>query len=448
MNLTEQIAAAGVVGCGGAGFPTHVKLKGSFEYLIINGAECEPLLRHDRWLMRSKAEKIIAAMDAVAAELGIPNAVLALKEHYESERAALEAAIAKAGSRVHLHLLGSFYPAGDEQTLVCEVTGRVVPPAGIPAEVGAVVCNAATMYSVGLALRGYPFIYKYLTVAGEVEHPVVACVPVGTSVAECIALAGGAKRSEYALVLGGPMMGRPLAPDAAADTPVTKTTSAVLVLPEGSRTDGLSVRAMLNRARSACIQCTTCTQLCPRHLLGHPLEPHRIMRKMATGVDVRELLNDPDVRNAQICCECGVCEVYACPMGLQPRRINAMLKGELGAAGVRYERKQSEWRPDAQRDERKAPAERVAARAGVYAYYDREITELVYGAPSRVAIPLKMSAGAPAEPRVRVGDAVREGDLIAAIPDGKLGANVHASIAGTVAEISDRIVIEKGGADA
>ena len=91
---------------------------------------------------------------------------------------------------------------------------------------------------------------------------------------------------------------------------------------------------------------------------------------------------------------------------------------------------------------------RVAARAGVYAYYGLEPRELVYGDPDRVSIPLKMSAGAAAEPRVRVGDAVREGDLIAAIPDGKLGANVHASIAGTVTEISDRIVIEKGGADA
>lgn len=451
MNLTEQIAAAGVVGCGGAGFPTHVKLKGNFEYLIVNGAECEPLLRNDRWLMRNRAEKIVAAMDAVAAELHIPNAVLALKEHYESERAALEEAIRKAGSSVRLHLLGSFYPAGDEQTLVYEVTGRVVPPAGIPAEVGAVVCNAATMYSVGLALKGYPFIYKYLTVTGEVERPVIACVPIGTSVSECIALAGGAKRSDCTIVLGGPMMGRPLAQADAADTPVTKTTSAVLVLPAGGareRADGASVRAMLNRARSACIQCTTCTQLCPRHMLGHPIEPHRIMRKMATGADVRALLDDPDVRNAQICCECGVCEVYACPMGLQPRRINAMLKRELGAAGVRYERKESEWRPNPQREERKAPSERIAARAGVHAYYDYDITELAYATPSRVAIPLKMSAGAAAEPRVTAGMSVREGDLIATVPEGKLGANVHASIAGTVTGVTDRIVIEKGSENA
>lgn len=449
MDLLKQVADAGVIGCGGAGFPTHVKLKGSFEYLIVNGAECEPLLRNDRWLMRNRAEKIIAAMDAVSSQLHIPNAVLALKEHYGSERAALEKAIQKAGSSVRLHLLGGFYPAGDEQTIVYEVTGRVVPPAGIPAAVGAVVCNTATMYSVGLALKGYPFIYKYLTVTGEVNRPVIACVPVGTSVADCIALAGGERSGEHAIVLGGPMMGRPLTVNA-ADAPVTKTTSAILVLPKDgyrARADATDIRAMLNRARSACIQCTTCTQMCPRHMLGHPLEPHRIMRKMATGADVKTLLDDPDVRSAQICCECGVCEVYACPMGLQPRKINAMLKGELGAAGVRYEAKQDAWQASAQREDRKVPTQRLAVRAGVYAYYDYDITEIAYAAPKRVAIPLKMSAGAAAEPRVTEGMSVREGDLIATIPSGKLGSNVHASIAGTVTEVSDRIVIEKKEAD-
>ena len=228
---------------------------------------------------------------------------------------------------------------------------------------------------------------------------------------------------------------------------MTKTTSGILVLPkEGyrARMDRVSVRAMLNRARSACIQCTTCTQMCPRHLLGHPLEPHRIMRKAATGLDERELLDDPDVRNAQLCCECGVCEVYACPMGLQPRKINALLKRELASAGIRYERRQSERSPHALREERKAPTDRIAARAGVRAYNGLEIRDIVYGTPGRVAIPLKMGVGAPSEPRVRPGDRVAAGDLIAAIPEGKLGSNVHASIGGVVTEVSDRIVIEEG----
>ena len=163
MNLVEKIEAAGVVGCGGAGFPTHRKLSGSFEYLIANGAECEPLLRHDRWLMRNKASEIVQAMDAIGAELNIPNLVVALKDHYHAEAEAIEAAAAKLGSKVRVHRMESFYPAGDEQTMVYEVTGRVVPPAGIPAEVGAVVDNVATLFAVYEALQGIPFTKKYLS---------------------------------------------------------------------------------------------------------------------------------------------------------------------------------------------------------------------------------------------------------------------------------------------
>lgn len=436
-----------MIGCGGAGFPTNVKLKGTFEYLIANGAECEPLLRNDRYLMRNHAEEIIGAMETIAEKLKIPNAVIALKGHYEEEVAALRAAIAKRGSCVRIHELQSFYPAGDEQTIVYEVTGRVVPPAGLPSEVGAVVDNVATIYAVFKAIRGEPFTHKYLTVTGEVNHPAVLCVPVGTGVEHCIKLAGGAKQNEYFVILGGPMMGKTLPMDAVSEASVTKTTSGILVLPKDgyhARTNAVSVRTMLNRARSACIQCTTCSQMCPRHLLGHPLEPHRIMRTMATGIDIKEMLDDPDIRNAQLCCECGICEAFACPMGLQPRRINGMIKRELAAAEIRYERKKSEWQVSPWREERKIPQQKAAARVGVGAYYDYEISDLLTDEPERVSIPLKMSAGAPAVPCVSVGSAVRTGDLIAEMQPGKLGSNIHASISGVVKSISDRIVIVKG----
>ncbi|MBO4881080.1 MAG: 4Fe-4S dicluster domain-containing protein, partial [Firmicutes bacterium] len=122
------------------------------------------------------------------------------------------------------------------------------------------------------------------------------------------------------------------------------------------------------RAKSACIQCSNCTQLCPRHLLGHPLEPHKIMRKMAMGGDPKNMLDDPVIQSAALCCECGICEVYACPMGLNPRKINAILKGELREEGIRYERKGDSWTPSPEREVRKAPTDKVAARAGVYRY--------------------------------------------------------------------------------
>ena len=444
MSILEKIEAAGVVGCGGAGFPTHHKLTGPMEYLIVNGAECEPLLRTDRYLMRSKAPQLIKAIAALGEELGIPHLVIALKHHYEEETAALERAIREAGAPIRIHTLEGFYPAGDEQTIVYEVTGRVVPPGGIPAAVGAVVDNVATIYSVALAMEGYPFTQKYLTVTGEVKTPTILKVPVGTGVSECIALAGGALRPDFRVVAGGPMMGR-LIPEEELDTAVvTKTTSALLVLPAGgyhARTAAVDLERMVRRARSACIQCSACTQLCPRHLLGHPLQPHRIMRRLAMGGDLSQLVLDPTVQNAALCCECGICEVYACPMGLFPRKINHLLKGELARSGIRPTPQSAAVSP--LRDSRKVPSEKAAARAGVWKYYDYEIQDLITHVSRRVEIPVKMHIGAPCVPTVRVGDPVSHGDVIARPPQGALGAVIHASIDGRVVSVGERIVIEK-----
>ena len=446
MKILEQIEAAGVVGCGGAGFPTHVKLNGTFEILIVNGAECEPLLHNDRYLMREKAAQIVEAMTAVAKELEIPRAVIALKAHYHREVQALEKAIAEQNSPVELHLLESFYPAGDEQTIVYEVTGRVVPPAGLPGNVGAVVNNVATMYAIYQAMRGNPVTRKYLTVTGEVRKPCVLCVPIGTPLRFCVELAGGAACDEFTVVTGGPMMGKHL-PVSELDTAVvTKTTSGVLILPADgyhAKSAAMSVSRMLRQARTACIQCSACTQLCPRHLLGHPLEPHRIMRRMATVTDYTGVLDESVIRSAQLCCECGICETYACPMGLQPRTINGLLKRALGERGIRYQCTEDTWVPSEDRQYRKAPAEKVAARVGVHKYYHYEIENFICDEPEEVRIPVQMHIGPPAVPTVSVGDWVKRGDVIAAPQPGKLGAHIHASMDGRVAAVGEKITIVK-----
>lgn len=446
MSIVDKIRDAGIVGCGGAGFPTHAKLKGKIEYLIINGAECEPLLRTDRYIMLNYAPSLVRALTAMKEELGVENVVIALKEHYHDETKSLQAAIDAANAPIRLHLMESFYPAGDEQTIVYEVTGRVVPPAGIPIAVGAVVNNVATVYAISQAMENTPFTQKILTVTGEVKKPTVLSVPVGTSYKECIALAGGAINSEYFVVNGGPMMGKPMTMEEAETAVVTKTTSGILVLPiDGyhATTYQVHLKRMLKQARTACIQCTACTQLCPRHMLGHPIRPHMIMRKMALGGDVQQMLDDPEIRNAQLCCECGICETYACPMGLFPRKINAMLKGELGKAGIRYQAPQQEWTASPLRTGRKAPSEKTANRVGVRKYYNYEIQDIIVASASRVEIPVKMHIGAPSVATVAVGDTVRVGQVIAQPPEGALGAYVHASIDGRVTAVGERIVIEK-----
>ncbi len=444
MDLLEQIASAGVVGCGGAGFPTHVKLKGKFTHWIINGAECEPLLRNDRYLMRTQAPALVEAACAVAEAQGIGRVVFALKGHYREECAALRRAIEAAGANADVQELVSFYPAGDEQSVVYEVTGRIVPPAGLPSEVGAVVSNVGTVYAIYEALHGRPFTHRYLTVTGLVHHPAVLHVPVGTSFRYCLDLAGGTLSDDFFVVSGGPMMGCGVPAEKLEDTVVTKTTSGILVLPPDgyhAAADALQLQHMLNRARSACIQCSACTQLCPRHLLGHPLEPHRIMRRMAVSTDLQVLLQESYIRTAQLCCECGVCETYACPMGLQPRKINSLLKQELAKAGMRYPRGEGPWVPDPEREQRKVPTERIAARTGVYPYWNFPVAECIEDTPPEVRIPTRMHVGVPALPEVIPGDIVHPGTVIARPPEGALGAMIHASIGGRVQAVGEKIVI-------
>ena len=163
-GLTEIIKEAGIVGCGGAGFPTHAKYSGGpVETIIVNGAECEPLLQTDRYLMRNCARKLIRTADRIKEETGAKEFIIALKAAYTREIESLERAIEELGSSVKLHKLQSFFPAGDEQTIVYEVTGRVVPPAAIPLSVGCVVSNVATIYGIGDAFEGEPFTRKFLT---------------------------------------------------------------------------------------------------------------------------------------------------------------------------------------------------------------------------------------------------------------------------------------------
>ena len=156
-------------------------------------------------------------------------------------------------------------------------------------------------------------------------------------------------------------------------------------------------------------------------------------------------MEDEDVKQALICSECGVCEEYACPMGLQPRRINKMLKTIYGQNKVRYQKpEQTEWEAHPARENRKVPSKRIAARMAVDKYYDYDIRETVEVKPSKVQISTRMHIGAAAEPIVSCGDSVKCGQLIAAMPQGQMGANIHALIDGTVTYADDtKIVIER-----
>lgn len=436
-DLTGLVEQAGVVGAGGAGFPTHVKLKAQADTVIINGAECEPLLRVDQQLMALQAEKLLEALDLMVQQVGASKGVVALKEHYHTAGEALQRALPQH-PKLSVHLMGAFYPAGDEQVIVYEVTGRVVPEGGIPLNVGVVVANVETALNVLAAAAHAPVIDKYVTLAGAVKTPKTVKVPMGITVAEALALAGGATVAAYQVVNGGPMMGQivPL------DSRITKTTKGLIVVPAGHPLL-LSLQRPLERslrdAAVACMQCSLCSEVCPRGLLGHRIQPHKLMRMAAYGS-----MCDPSQTpmNAFLCCGCRLCE-YACVMDLQPWKLNNNLKSVLGKQGIRNTLNAKPETAAPFRAYKRYPVHKLIHQLGLSQYdVPAPLEEGAYDF-STVTLPLRQNVGAPAEPVVKVGEAVARGALVGRIPEGKLGANLHASIAGTVAAVTaDSITIQ------
>ncbi|MBI4804364.1 MAG: 4Fe-4S dicluster domain-containing protein [Desulfovibrio sp.] len=438
--LIQAVRQSGVVGEGGAGFPAHVKYGAQVGIVIANGCECEPLLYTDQHLMRLHAKDIVRALSAVMKAVGAGRGVVAIKAKYQNVAKVLEEPCATAG--VELARLDNFYPAGDEHILVHEITGRTIPPLGLPKEVDALVANVGTLVSVARAMEGVPVTRKVLTVTGDVARPGILDAPIGMSLTECLDLCSGASIADPVFLLGGPMMGRFIEDaQALSRAVVTKTTGGLIVLPRGHylhEAATLSPEVMRKRASTACIQCRYCTDMCPRYLVGHAFETHKVMKAFGAGVDAAQ-----GAQQAMLCCECGVCELFSCPMRLSPRRINSLFKASFRERGLRYEGPR-EVRPQqaALRPYRKIPTPRLAIKTGLAGYLDIHPEFMGECAPSTVRIPLSQHIGAPAEAVVKPGDAVAPGDVIGEIPEGALGARVHASIRGVVTEAGDSVVIE------
>lgn len=435
-QIVEKVKQAGVVGAGGAGFPTHVKINAEVDTVLVNGASCEPLLMSDPYIMEHEVDVLIAGLNAVLDATGAKRGVICLKGKHAKALQSVQAAVAKdTRGRLEAFELRDFYPAGDEQVLVKEVTGRTVPEAGIPLQVGVVVSNVESLYNVAGAMQDIPLTERYVTVTGEVGQHMVVKVPLGTIVSDLLAFAGGANIADYRVVDGGPMMGRVLADTEQA---VTKTTSGLIVLdPEHTVVKGkIKDPALIKRMTGTiCCQCSHCTELCPRHLLGHAIAPHKLMRSLSG------LVSDPEIRKtALLCCECGACEKFACPMGLSPREVNAMMRRELMQEGVRWNGTGEEPTNHPMRDVRYIPTKRLMQRLNVAKYDTHPGMPQQSFVPQRVAISLSQHIGAPAICQVQQGDRVAKGDLIGEIPDGALGARIHASIDGVVTSVENGVV--------
>src|SRR5450756_2081344 len=194
-----RVEEIGVVGAGGGGFPSAVKLNTHIATVIANAAECEPLLHKDKELLHHKAEPFLCGLSAAMEMTGAAEGIIAVKEKY---RDIIDALQSQAPRGIRIAPLPDVYPAGDEFVLVHLVTGRTIPPGGLPKDVDVVVANVETLMNIGL---DQPVTHKFLTVAGAVENPITLRVPIGISIGEVIAAAGGASIPEFSVLLGGVM---------------------------------------------------------------------------------------------------------------------------------------------------------------------------------------------------------------------------------------------------
>jgi Na+-translocating ferredoxin:NAD+ oxidoreductase RnfC subunit len=360
-------------------------------------------------------------------------AVKAKKQHaVEAVTAAIQ------GTRVRIQLLGDYYPAGDEYDLVYTVTGRLIPPGGIPLQVGAVVCNVETMANLVLAAAGKPVIRKTLTLAGAVREPVTVTVPVGTTYREAIAAAGGLATEDPVLCLGGLMMGETTDD---LDTPITKTATGVVVLPRQHHIvqRKLTPPSAQNQiGKSACDQCRYCTEYCPRFLLGYAVEPHQVMRSLAFTATGADYWN----QWAALCCSCGLCTLYACPEELFPKEACDQSKAALRQAGVKWTGRAT-VKPHPMREGRRVPIKSLMRKLHVQGYDHPAPWRDLRIEPRQVILPLKQGAGAANLPGVKPGDRLEPGQALGTIPDKALGALVHAPFAGRVRAVTDRVVLER-----
>ncbi|MGL4986495.1 MAG: 4Fe-4S dicluster domain-containing protein [Treponemataceae bacterium] len=440
MDIQDIIFKAGIVGAGGAGFPTHIKLQAQTDYLLINGAECEPLIHCDKFLMRTRAKDIVKASELVATTIGASKIIFEIKEIYVQEFQALNAVINHKNTSILQ--MKSFYPAGDEQVLVFEATGKTIPIGGLPKDVGATICNVSTLCDIADSVFNQKNkTHRILSLLGDVEKPLLLAVPIGISVKDCIT-AAIPKAQKFSVLLGGPMMGRVYPFDQLDSLVVSKTINSIIVLPENhylEKRQNMPIEHMINQANSACIQCRECTEMCPRFLIGQPLHPHRVMRNIAFGnIETNEIFTE-----SLLCCECGVCD-YACPMSLSPRRINQMVKKKL-VGKKRFHGSLNE--PIDMRKYRKLPTSRLVYLLGIVSYTSQQPTEMKTLHASQVCIPLKQHIGKHASACVSVSESVSCGQLIASVESTQMGANVHASIDGVVSTVSDtHITITTQGA--
>lgn len=436
-TLAQIMKTHGIIGAGGAGFPSGSKLNDKADTIILNCAECEPLFKLHRQLLAKYTHEIMTALNYVKEAVGAKKVIIALKPSYKEAIDRVNYYLPSFND-FEISLLPKVYPVGDEIILIYETTGKIVKPGCLPISEGIIVYNVETMLNTYYAIEEDKNVTdKYITITGEVKNPGTFKVSVGITVKEAVSLAGGEIIDDYTYLGGGLMTGNIVKPN---DT-VTKKLNAVLVLPTNNsiiqkRLAKPSIS--LQRAMSICCQCRSCTDLCSRNLLGYPITPHLFMRSVSKGMikDVEPVLN------GMYCSQCGLCELYSCPQDLSPRQLIGKVRDELRKKGVKPDKEPKFFGISPDREYKQVQMTRLRHRLGVTSYYVPATLSETKKEFNEVKIMLNQHIGPLAKPTVKKGDMVKKGDLIGTT-NGNLGSDVHASIDGKVLEVTDMYVIIK-----
>lgn len=441
-NLVDLVKEAGVVGAGGAGFPTYVKLDAEVEWIIINGAECEPLLYKDKELLKLFPDEVIGGLRVAMDHMKAKRGTIAFKDKKANEKAKeIYFQRVRREPGIDVFLLGDYYPSGDEILLVYDVTGRLIPAGSIPLSVGVANSNVETFINIYRASKGEPVTETWISICGDVEEPFTCKVPVGTRVGDLLDATTKILTDKPALMTGGIMMGRYV--QDGFDDIITKTCAGYVILPEDHYLirRKTAPRVQYDRiGKSACDQCSYCTEFCPRYLVGHHIEPHRVMRSLGMTGSGYAI----ETEFAAACIECGLCGLYACPEELSPNTISGDAKRELFKKGYRYEPSQSKDHVHPMYHYRKTPIERLIHKLGLVPYDKPAYYKEIDFQPETVRVPLKQHIGVPSEPVVKKGNKVKKGQVIGNPPDGKMGSTIHASIDGEVRDVTPEWIEIKG----
>lgn len=453
-SLLKLVQDSGVIGAGGAGFPTYVKLDCQVELVLANGAECEPLLYKDQVLMQRWASELFGGMLIAMQQVGASRGVIGIKKKNTDTISILQATLPNT---IDLCLMDDVYPAGDEVELVYKATGKRIPAGGLPKEIGVMVNNIESFINLYQASKGIATTETMVTVHGEVAKPYTAWLPIGITYKEAIDLAGGITCNDFVVIEGGPMMG---SVTENLLQPVTKISSGLIVLPKSNRVARIKLRSeqdLLRIGKSSCDQCRMCSSMCPRNLLGYPIEPHLAMRSLqVSGVN-----NLPDALAAQACSGCNLCTMWSCPEGLDPSRVCGITKRTLRdnnqlLTPVQLQEKSTDVHP--LREYRGVPTKRLVQRLELtdYIYTKAEFVEFDAllkqshqgnnAAPvtiNKVHIPLSQHIGKPAMAVVKVGDIIKKGQVIGQAAPDALSVSMHSSIDGKVISVGNVIVIER-----